>query len=168
MSLSIHSNNHCHVVDDNRKFFESSSQHIRCHWLRLHPDHRASLWRSVPLSFGVIIISDDCFSDLCHYKCLWTELCTLDFFQRDVMVFHKHQDCVIQRQPIFNSDISVGGGGGAQQTTDLPEAQTQWSIRLTHIGVLQVIFKKSSIVSRKRKKLFYSLHFEHRGKHWMV
>lgn len=48
--------------------------------------------------------------------------------------------------------------GGAQQTPDLPQAQTQQSIRLTHVEVLRVIFKKCSIVSCKCKKtLLFSL-----------
>lgn len=155
-SLSIHSNNHCHGGED--RGFESPSHSRRCNWLRLHPDHRASLWRIV----CVIIVSDDCFSDLGHFKCL----------QKDLWFLPKRHYCVSQA-PGLCHPMSAHFPfwricGGAQKTPDLPQAQTQRSIRLTHVEVLRVIFKKCSIVSCKCKKLFYSLCFEHSGKHWMV
>lgn len=54
-SLSIHSNNHCHGGED--RGFESPPHSWRCNWLRLHPDHRASLWRSVPPSPPASLLS---------------------------------------------------------------------------------------------------------------
>lgn len=84
-----------------------------------------------------VITSDDCFSDLCHFKCLQKGLCTFEFFQRDVIVFHKHQGRAKPSQPIFHSDISEGG-----RTADARSARgSNAANHEAPIGVLWVIFK---------------------------